>query len=154
MTLIEVVMAAGLLMVLLSGLFASLATARRVEVLTRERQAASEAASRVLDRLTADTQFGDLVRGTEVPVYAFDVPYGPTSLPAAQAAYWPRNLDDPDTAADESAFAGHVSVTDLAIDGDYDGDGVADAVDVRVTVAWRSVDGSNQRVDLIVRRGP
>lgn len=169
-TLVEVAVAAAVLAVFLLGIFSALAVARRAQILTRERQVASEAAHAKLDELAA-TPFDELVplagQGFTAR-HAFDVGYrfedpeadglaeATSSLPAIATAEAPLNPDDAGTAADEARFAGRLRVSD---DGDGDGlpddlddDEVADRLELHAIVVWRGVDGAPQRLELVARR--
>lgn len=161
LTLIEVVFAVGLLAIFLLGMFSTLATAMKSDALTREHQAASDAAMRQLDLVVSIPNFPTIQRSvgtTPVPAYAFEATYGPPragtppkgtlTLPALATADVPLNADDAGTAgADESTWAGRVVVVT-----DPDGDGSTDLVEVRVTVAWRAADNRPARVDVVSRR--
>ncbi len=143
LTLVEIVFATALLVILLTGLFAALGSARKAEVWSREHQAASDAAFRTLEELAA-TPYGALTPG----IAAFEVPYGEggTTLPAADASFYPLQ-DDPDTAdVDESTWAGRLIVREGPGLNDYDGDGTADVLELEAVVAWRGHDGSNNWV--------
>ncbi|MCO5168086.1 MAG: hypothetical protein M9894_17215 [Planctomycetes bacterium] len=119
--------------------------AAQAEALAREHQAASETAGRQLDLLLARPDFEGLLG----PPLAFHV-HHPTrsgTLPPAASEFFPLAANDPATPADESDMAGRV-VTRR----DPDGDGSTGLIEVRVTVAWRALDRSDQRVDLVTRR--
>lgn len=169
-TLVEVAVAAAVLAVFLLGIFSALGVARRAQVLTRERQVASEAAHAKLDELAA-TPFDELVplagQGFSAR-HAFDVGYrfedpdadglaaATISLAAVATAEDPLNPDDPATAADEAGFAGRLRVSD---DGDGDGlpddlddDDVTDRLELQAIVVWRGADGAPQRLELVTRR--
>lgn len=146
MTLVEVATSVALLGLLLTGIFATLATAQRAETFTRERQAASSAAFNYLDLVAAHPDF----TGTKITWdgQAFHVPYGAATLPPASS---------PINAGADKEKAGRIQVVELDLDGDgeaddYDADGAADLIEVRVTVRWKSSDGSDQRIEALVRR--
>ncbi len=163
LTLVEVVFSTGLLGVLLAGLFAALGSARRAELYSREHQAASDQAFQLLESHAA-TPFGTLLElcrdgatpdgYSAVHTQAFDVPYGQsatTSLPPADEAFYPRNADDPDTPADEAAYAARVFVrvpTTGTVELDGDADAVPDVVEIEVVVAWKGNDASNGKLSV------
>jgi hypothetical protein len=138
LSLVEVVFATALLLILLLGAFSALASSRRGELFAREHQAASDAAFRLVDEV-ASAPFGELVVG----VTAHPVPYGPATLPPAEASFFPPNVDDPATPADEARHAMRVIVRDGPVPNDYDGDGAPDLLEVEAIVAWKGADGSN-----------
>ncbi len=144
-SLLEVMVAVGVFAGLALAVFSALHYAGRAEVLAREHLAASEAAGRELDLLMARPDF-DAIAGV-ARAFAVPQPSGVGTLPPASAGYFPRATDDASTPEDEAEMAGHLSTTL-----DPDGDGSARLLEVRVTVAWRSADGSDQRVDLVTRR--
>lgn len=153
LTLIEVVFAIGILAIFLLGLFSTLAMAMKSDALTREHQAASNAALRQLDAIVSIPSFGAIQRSTgaaPVPAYAFHATYGDGAQFALRAVATPDvplNTDDAGTAADESTMAGRVVVvTDPAADGS------AGLIEVRVTVAWLAADNRPARVDVVSRR--
>ena len=144
LTLIEVVVATGVLSIVITSMFGTLGGFQRTETMTRERQAASQAAFRQLD-LVGASAFSSLGGWNGA---AFDVPYNDTLLPAA---FVPIN-----TGLDADRV-GRVVVVDVDLDGDgnaedYDGDAIADLVEIRVTCAWRSVDGSDASFEAVTRR--
>jgi hypothetical protein len=144
LTLVEVVVATGVLSVVITSMFSVLGSFQRTEVMTRERQAASQAAFRHLD-LVGASSFGSLSSWNGA---AFDVPYNETLLPGPSV---PIN-----TGADADRV-GRVVIVDVDLDGDgsaedYDGDSVSDLVEIRVTCAWRSVDGQDASFEAVTRR--
>ena len=147
LSLVEVTFSLGLLMTLLAGLFSTLGAAQQAEALTHERRAADLAASQILDSAAGSADFGDLRATWEG--YAFHVPLqGGANLPPASV---------PINSGAEAARAGRVQVVEVDRDGDsipddYDGDGSADALEIRVSVVWRSRGGSTQRLELVTRR--
>lgn len=145
MTLMEVMVAVGVFAGLALAVFSALHFAARAEVLAREHLAASETASTELDLLLARPDF-EAIAGLS-RTFAVAQPAGGGTLPAASDAFFPRATDDASTPEDESDMAGHLSTTR-----DPDADGSAGLLEVRVTVAWRSADGSDQRLDLVTRR--
>ena len=147
MTLIEVVTALAVLAVLLTGLFATLAAAQRTEVATREYQAASAAVYQRLEVVASHRSFSDTL--TTWNGAAFHVPYH-DDLPLPPAA-------TPLNAGADAEKAGRIEIVEVDVDGDgapddFDGDGSADLIEIRVVAAWRSVDGSDRRVEALVRR--
>jgi type II secretory pathway pseudopilin PulG len=146
MTLVEVIPALAVLAVLLTGLFATLAAAQRTEVTTRENQAATAAVYQRLDVVASHGSFSDTL--TTWNGAAFHVPCRDLSLLPASA---------PLNAGADARKAGRIEVIEVDADGDgapddYDGDGSPDLIEIHVVAAWRSVDGSNHRVEAVVRR--
>lgn len=143
LTLIEVAFALGLVVVILGAVFASLASSMQVGVLTREHQAASEAASRQLDSFLTDPNLAFADASTY-----FDVE-GKTGTPGAAPLFRPQSPLPPGWT---EARAGRVQV-----DVDPTGFGGAgglgpDCVAITVSVAWRASDGRDARVDLVALR--
>lgn len=147
LTIVEIVLALGVLSIFLTGIFAAMLHAQRADVLTRERAAASEACFRELDRVMGNPSFALIADVTD----SFEVRYDtgrsaagePLSVPLEPADPYPAEL----ASRPNPAHAGTVVTVQ-----DPDGDGSADVLEVRVTVAWRAVDGSNQRIDAVARR--
>lgn len=167
-SLVEVVIATGMLAVFLLGLTSALQLGQQSATLAREQQAALEAANRQLDLITSAGDVDQILRvaGTggggakDVGEYAFAVPYGEGALSPASAAYLPLNPDAAGTAGDESQLPGHVRVIEdvdgdgvIGGDEDLDGDGSVDYLEVRVVVAWRSaaLGGADQSLELVSR---
>ncbi len=136
LTLVEVTVSTGVLSVILAGLFASLATTRKVDVLTREHQAASEVAAQHLDLVLTDPTLP-----FETKITHFDVPFRTggvalTHLPpqATLPAGWDQRR------------AGRVeTLLDPAGRGD-------DLLQVTVSVAWTGADRMPRRLDLVSLR--
>jgi prepilin-type N-terminal cleavage/methylation domain-containing protein len=144
LTLIEVVVATGVLSIVLTSMFGTLGGFQRAETMTRERQAAAQAAFRQLD-LVGASSFSSLSGWNGA---AFDVRYNDTLLPAASV---------PINTGGDADRCGRVVVVDVDLDGDgaaedYDGDSTADLVEIRVQCAWRSVDGSDASFEAVTRR--
>ena len=161
LSLIEVVVAVAMLGLFMLGSTATLANAQRAEGFTREHQHASEAAYRQLDLIMSTPSIDGIAtgqrNGSDIATLAFHVAYQGANLIPADAAFVPPN---PEAGGGESTMAGHVRVVELDLDGDgavddYDLDGRADIVEVRVVVAWREGNGGsspNRRVDIAARR--
>lgn len=132
-TLLEVVLALGVLSVLLIGLFSCLASSMRVDGLTREHQAASEAAAGQLDVYLTDPA----LTFQDAEAY-FDVPSKVGGAVLAPPAPLPPGWTQ--------ARAGRV---ELRLNPDGLG---SDLLRVSVSVAWRAADGTAQRVDLVSLR--
>lgn len=149
LTLVEIVMAVAVLSIFLVGMFATLANAQLADVLTRERAAASEAAFTMLD--TVMTSDFDLMANRSL---AFDVEFD-TGRSGAQPRLAPARTFPTDvwTSMGQTPPATittpGVVVTRTGVDGDP---GNADLMEVRVMVAWRASDGTDQRIDVTTRR--
>lgn len=153
LTLIECVVAVGVLATMLAGLFAAMAHAMRADVLAREYAAASRAAFAQLDLLMTQS-FSGVVASSE---RGFHVPFSTGSsgsntevnLPPASAG---QLSPHPDVAAtttqDESQMAGRFTVVQ-----DPDGNGSDELAEIRVTIRWRGADGRDQQVEAVGRRG-
>lgn len=142
LTLLEVAFALGLVVVILGAVFGSLASTLNVGVLTREHQAASEAASRQLDSFLTDPNlaFADATTW-------FDVE-GKTGTPGAAPLFKPQSPLPPGWTEPR---AGRVQV-DVDPTGFGPGGLGPDCVAITVSVAWRASDGRNARVDLVALR--
>ncbi|RMG12934.1 MAG: hypothetical protein D6731_12960 [Planctomycetota bacterium] len=142
-TLLETSLSLLLLLVVLGAVFSALNVAYHTERSGREREAAARAAARVLWELRA-APARSLVRGVNLPAYAFPVPVntaaGPTFLVPASPSFEPPNPAAPER-------AGHVSVIE-----DPDGDGSVDLLELRAVVAWKCARGEDERLVLITRR--
>lgn len=143
LTLVEIMFALGILAILALSVFGTLAYAQRAETVAREHEAASDALVREVDLLLARPDF-DAIAGTTAP-FPVTNPSGVGALPPS--GLLPPLADDPGTPEDESAMAGRVEVVR-----DPDADGSANLLELRGIVAWRSGDGTDQRVDLVTRR--
>lgn len=147
LTIVEIVLALGVLSIFLTGVFAAMLHAQRADVLTRERAAASEACFRELDRVLSNPSYATVVNIVDT----FDVRYDtgrsaagePVSASLGPADPYPADLQPRPSAT----HAGTVVTVQ-----DPDGDGSNDVLEVRASVAWRAADGSNQRVDAVARR--
>lgn len=139
-TIIEVAVALALLAAVLVGVFSVLSVSLRADTAAREHRAASDAAFTQLELRLAD-DFDAVVRA---PAQGFPVRvqagHGETHLTPAPTTFFDPEEDDP-------ACAGHVRVVS-----DPDGSGSSNLLEVRVTVAWRSHDGTDRRVDVVSRR--
>lgn len=136
LTLVEVTVSAGVLSVLLSGVFACLATTRKVDALTREHQAASEVAAQQLDAALTDPTlpFETRVTHFDVPVRTGSSAVAYLSPRASLPAGWTERR------------AGRVeTVLDPAGRGD-------DILRITVSVAWTAADRTPRRLDLVSMR--
>lgn len=141
LTLVEIVMAVGLFSLLVLGLFSSMTTAMKVEAMTREHQAASEAATRQLDLFMTDPAlaFADTTTYFDVQ---FKTDKDQTGTPTVSLLR-PSN---PLPTGWTGTRPGRVLV-------DLDPDGMGDnMVRITVTVAWRSADGNNMQVSMVSLR--
>lgn len=142
LTLVEVTFAMAVLALVLVGVFSTVSVAQRATTYTKERQAASESAFEQLDLMMA-TPFNAMVDGGFH--VTLDTGRGTTTnmRPAAPTFFSPG--------ADDTSMAGHIRIVPLAA-GDPQGDGTSDLAEVRITVAWRAADDTNQRLDVVTRR--
>lgn len=146
MTLVEISVALALLAVLVTGVFATLATAQRAEVATRENQAVAAAVFQQIDVVNSHPSFEGTI--TTWDGATFHVPYGEHTL---EPASLPLN------AGPDREKTGRIAVLPVDVDGDgapddYDGDGVPDLIEIRVFAAWRSADGSDRHYEALLRR--
>lgn len=147
LTLIEVVVAAGVLSVILLGTFSAVSAAQRSDVLTRERAAASEACFAMLDAVLT----GPVPAAGEALAITFPASYdtGRGSVDLRPADPFPS---EPWTFIGESPPAtvtqAGIAVARVGVDGAAN----EDLMEVRVLVAWRAADGTNQRVEAVSRR--
>lgn len=149
LTLVEIVIAVAILSVFLVGMFATMASAQRADVLTRERTAASEAAFTMLDTIMT-SDFDLMSNRTLTFNVEFDTGRAGTQPFLAPAASFPTDVWTSwgQTAPTTFPTAG-VVVTRTGVDGDA---GNTDLMEVRVMVAWRAFDGTDQRLDVTSRR--
>jgi type II secretory pathway pseudopilin PulG len=145
LTLVEILFALAVLSILLLGVFATLATAQKASIMARERAAASESCFRQLDLVLANPTFDAVADTSGVFEVEYDTGRGGVHLAAAADPY-PTELESVRPPASHDKPGTVVTVRDP------DGDGSAGVLEVRVTVAWRSVDNTNQRLDAVARR--
>lgn len=143
LTLIEVVIATGILSIFVLGMFSALTSAQRADVLTREHAAASEACFSMLDAVLGGA-VPDSSGAVEVP-FAVDVKTTAGARPLVPASPYP---DDPWTFLGRTAPT-TVSQPGIAVARIVEGE---DLMEVRVTVAWRAADNTNQRLEVVSRR--
>lgn len=134
LTLVEIAMALGVLSVLLAGLFAAMATSLRAEALTRERQAASEEASRQLDDFLAVPNYA-----FSNSVATFDV-FKKTGAGDVALTPWPGENLNSDRPTGEQARVGRI---DSTISAD------AKLATVTVRVVWHGLDDRRQELSLV-----
>lgn len=129
LTLVEVTVAMALLTTIVAGVAATLSSAQLASSSTRERQAVSAAAFRHLDLVVATDpeQIVAVWDGT-----AFDVPAGVGGAFLAPATA-------PVNSGPDAGRPGRIAVV-----ADPEGDGSGDLLEVRVTVAWRSLLGGDR----------
>jgi len=150
LTLVEVVMAAGVLSVVLLGMFSAMNASQQSDVLTRERAAASEACHAMLDSMLTGSVPG---AGTALEVQ-FPVNYatGNGNVALEPAAAYPS---DPWTFIGQTqptmTVAG-VAVAKVGVNVGTTDEANDDLMEVRVLVAWRAADGTDQRVEAVSRR--
>ena len=160
LTLLEVVFAVVVLSVVLLGVFSAMNSAQRADVLTRERQAASEKASEMLDTLLS----GEVPAAGAFLAIPFEVPFNtgragarPNLTPAepfpTDAWTW-AGAPVPSPVTQAGIAVARVGV-DMTNDGGIDANN-ANLMEVRVVVAWRSaawqVGQSDQQLELVGRR--
>lgn len=154
LTLLEVVLAVVVLSVVLLGVFTALRTAQRTDALTRERQAASEEAFKMLD-----TMLSGLLPESGAPVVIpFDVPYQSGVLrpanPYPTGIWTEAGAVAPSTVTMAGVAVARVNVP--LVEGDTGAASNDQLIEVRVQVAWRPMDwqpGENdQRIELVSRR--
>lgn len=150
LSLVETTMALALLSLVFTGLFSTMAASQRSTVSAKEQQAASNEAGRQLDLVLSNPSFDAVVAN---PAYGFPVLVntGRTDglgqpvrdrLRRASSGYF-------DPGADDATMAGHVRIVR---DPDHETPPSNDLIEVQVTVAWRSTEGGERRVDLVSRR--
>lgn len=151
LTLVEIVMACAVLSIVLLGMFGAMNSSQRADVLTRERAAAAEACHAMLDSmLTGAVPGAGSVLEVQFPV-SYDTGNG--SVPLDPAVNYPS---DPWTFSGTAQPTMTVAGIAMAKTGVNIGDTVNEANDdlceVRVLVAWRSADGTDQRIEAVSRR--
>lgn len=150
LTLIEVVIAAGVLSLIILGMFSAMNAAQRADVLTRERAAASEACHAMLDSMLT----GPVPIAGEAVEVTFPVMYetGNGSVALRPATPYPS---DPWTFIGEPqptmTMAG-VAVARVGVNIGTTNEANDDLMEVRVMVAWRAADETDQRVEAVSRR--
>lgn len=147
LTIIEVAVALALLAGVLVGVFAGISVALRADAAAREHRAASDAAFTQLELRLADDF--DAVVGAPATGFHVRLEAGHREVVLTPAS---RTFFDP--GEDDPTMAGHVRVVtdpDAAHRGD-EASPSNNLLEVRVTVAWRSHDGTDQRVDVVSRR--
>lgn len=136
LTLIEITISFGILMVLLTGVFAAMASSMRAEVLTREHQAASETALLQLDTVMSNPTLAFVDAES-----AFDVQFKSGRAGAAPTDTL-LSPQDPLPADYAQNRTGRI-VTRLIN---------PTLLEVRVSVAWRGADNRPARLDLMSMR--
>jgi prepilin-type N-terminal cleavage/methylation domain-containing protein len=152
LSLVEVVVAVGVLSIILLGLMASFASAQRADLLTREHQAASEAAFKQMDTLLMNPNFDAVPTKGHFHVQ-FKSTGGAVNLKPAETP--PAGYEVPvDGSGDATLETGHYTALQMTATNGFSGDQLlgADCMQLSVTVAWRGADGSDQRVDLVTMR--
>lgn len=143
LTLVEIAVAVGVLALLLAGLFAAMASSLKADVLTRERQAAAEAASRQLDSYLTDPA---LSFSADSEAY-FDVPFktGDGEVNLTPSSPLPTGWTQ------SRAGRVHVDVnpTDPVDGASSMGD---DIVMITASVSWMGADYRAQRLDMVSMR--
>lgn len=160
LTLLEVVFACVVLSVVLLGVFSAMGSAQRADVLTRERQAASEKASEMLDTLLS----GEVPAAGAFQAIAFDVPFntGRAGLAPNLTPAEPFPMDAWTWAgapAPSSVTQAGIAVARVGVDPTNDAGtdaNNANLMEVRVVVAWRSAawrpGQPDQQLELVGRR--
>lgn len=157
LTLIEIVMATAVLSIVLLGMFGAMDSSQRADVLTRERAAAAEACHSMLDSVLTGPMPGS---GNALEL-AFAVNYdtGNGNVPLKPATTYPSDPWTFKGSGSGAPMLAGVAVAGVAIvkGGVNVGDGTpnednTNLIEARVLVAWRSADGSDQRVEATSRR--
>lgn len=146
LTLVEVAVSLGVFSILVLGLMAAMSAGLGHAHVTREHQAASEAAQTELDLAMAQPY--DAISNIQKPFpvrYALgtvDVNGIPITalVKPARSTFYPVDASAP-------TFAGHVTSVR-----DPDANGSVDLLELRVVVAFRGADDTDYRVDLVARR--
>lgn len=145
LTVVEVTVALAVLTMLLVGVFGAMSVAMRADIAAREHRAASDAAFAQLERRLAEPDFEAVATegadGFHVTLDVAGQGSRPKLAPAARTFF--------DPGPDEATMAGHVRVVRNPDRETPPSDGL---IEIRVTVAWRSHDGSDRRVDVASRR--
>lgn len=144
LTLVEIVFAAAILSLFLTGLFAAMSASMTSEAMVREHQAASEAAGQQLDSFLTDPnlQFQDAETYFDVQVKT-----GKANPGAAEDLL---RVADPLPAGWAQARPGRVQVDqNPTVNGVALGNNV---VRITASVVWRSRNDSTGRIDLVTLR--
>ena len=153
MSLVEVAFALAILSLLITALFATLVAANRAETMSREREAVGRVAGLQLESASSTQDFDNVM--TTFNNFAFDVPYGLADAAGVQPSLF--GVNSLNTGADVRK-AGHIAVVFIDADGgtttpvDYDADGNNDYVEIRVTIVWKSSDGTPTSYGVSTRR--
>ena len=141
--LIEVTFALSVFTIVMLGVAATTSLALRNEVIVREHQAASDAASAKLDEIaTTPTNLLEAMWADT----GFFVSTNDINLPPAEQLF-EKFADDPFTLENEAMMAGHVQILV-----DPDNDGSTDLIEIRVLVAYRSIECVDRLVELVHRK--
>jgi type II secretory pathway pseudopilin PulG len=133
MTLIEVVIALGLLVVMLLGVAATLRSSQVSVALTTEHQAASREAFSQLDLVLA-TPFSSVLTLWDDATFDVTSPSTGAALPPAVSLGAVREVGRIDVSVDP------------------DSDGSSDLLEVRVTINWRDMLGNDRSLEAIGRK--
>ncbi|MBX3470683.1 MAG: prepilin-type N-terminal cleavage/methylation domain-containing protein [Planctomycetes bacterium] len=155
LTLVEVVIAVGILSLILLGTFGAMATAQRTDLLTRERMAAAEACYNALDTILT----GEVPAAGASVSFQFPVAFKSgrdTLTPLRPAFAYPTDLWTWASVAPPApiTLAG-VAVAKVGVNAtnpDANDAGNVDLMEARVMVAWRAADGTDQRFEARARR--
>lgn len=151
LTLVEIVMAAGVLSVVLLGMFGAMNTSQKSDVLTRERAAAAEACHAMLDSMLTGP-----VPGVGSPLevqFAVSYDTGNGSVSLEPAATYPSDPWTFTGGTQPTMTMAGIAVAKVGVNiGDTANEVNDDLMEVRVLVAWRAADGTDQRVEAVSRR--
>jgi type II secretory pathway pseudopilin PulG len=140
---VEIVFALAVMIMLLTGLFASMLHSQKTDVLTRERAAASEACFAAMDAFLANP--AAIGNGTATFDVSYDSGRSSAGLPVVYTLR--PALTYPVARPVGSTGAGTVTIIN-----NPDANGNTGLVEVRVTVAWRAADNTDARVDAVARK--
>jgi type II secretory pathway pseudopilin PulG len=159
LTLLEVVFASAILSFVLLAVFSAMSMVQRSDALTRERQAASEEAFKMLDTMLAldpETTGAGMALPFDVPVHGG----GSTVANLKPADPYPTDpWDWAGAAAPSPVTMAGIAVAKSGVsleDGETANADAVNLIEVRVTVCWRPADwkvgDKDQRIDLVSRR--
>lgn len=139
LSLVEIVMATGVFSLLVTGIFGAMGASMKVEAMTREHQAASEAATRQLDLFMTDPALA----------FANSTTYFDVQLKTDKVEAATRNLLRPSVPLPTGWTGTQPGRVLVELNPNGLGDNL---VRITTTVSWRSADGNNMQVSMISMR--
>ena len=143
LTLVEIMFALGVMIILITGLFASMGHSQKTDVLTRERAAASEACFAAMDAFLANPA----VTGSGTATFEVSYDSGRSSAGLPVVIRLKPAFTYPVTRPVGSTGAG--TITTIS---NPEANGNVALLEIRVTVAWRAADNTDARIDAVARK--